>query len=106
MTVSLSETVEGFLERKRAIGRKYHSEEAELRLLVRFANDRRVVRLNRLTPVVVDEFLASRPRFQARSFNHLRGVVGCLLDWAVSQGLLESSPLHATRRRVSAPLSP
>lgn len=106
MTVSVAEAVDGFLSHKRAIGRKYHSEEAELRLLVRFADDRHIVRLNRLTPAVLEEFLASRPRLQPRSFNHLRGVVGCLLDWAVSQGLLETSPLQATRRRVSSTRSP
>jgi integrase len=106
MTVSVAEAVEGFLEHKRAIGRKYHSEEAELRLLVRFANARRVVHLNRLTPAVLEDFLASRPRIQPRSFNHLRGVVVCLMNWAVSQGLLETSPLNTTRRRVSATRSP
>lgn len=106
MTVSVADTVEGFLVHKRAIGRKYLSEEAELRLLVQFADDRRIIRLSRLTPAVLDDFLASRPRFQPRSFNHLRGVVVCLLEWAVSQGLLKTSPLHTTRRRVSATRSP
>jgi integrase len=106
MSVSVAEAVDGFLEHKRAIGRKYHSEAAELRLLVRFTAQRRVVRLDRITPAVLDEFLASRPRLQPRSFNHLRGVVVCLLDWAVAQGLLETSPLRSTRRRVSATRAP
>jgi integrase len=106
MTVTVAEAVAGFLEHKRAIGRKYQGEEAELRLLVRFARERRIVRLDRLTPAVLDDFLASRPRLQPRSFNHLRGVVVCLLDWAVGQGLLKSSSMRTTRRRVSATRSP
>jgi integrase len=106
MTVTVADAVAGFLAHKRAIARKYHSEEAELRLLVRFARERRIVRLDRLTPAVLDEFLASRPRSQPRSFNHLRGVVACLLDWAVGQGLLKTSPMRTTRRRVSATRPP
>ena len=36
---SIELAVERFLAHKRALGRKYHSEEEELRLLVRFAAD-------------------------------------------------------------------
>ena len=75
-----------FLEHKRALARKYISEEAELRLLVRFAaehGDRAAGCSSR--PLCWIEFLASRPRSRPRSFNHLLGVVGCLLDWAVAR---------------------
>jgi integrase len=58
--------------------------------------------LDELTPALLDDFLGSRPRSRPRSFNHLLGVVGCLLDWAVSQQLLVVSPLRARRRRGSA----
>lgn len=102
MSDSLEVTVSRFFEHKRALGRKYHSEQAELRLLVRFADEHRAGRLDRLTPALLDDFLASRPRTRPRSFNHLLGAVGCLLDWAVSQQLLEVSPLRARRRRVTA----
>src|ERR1035438_6279346 len=34
--------------------------------------------------------------------NHLLGVIGCLLDWAVSQQLLDVSPSRARRRRGSS----
>ena len=100
--MTLDDAVTGFLEHKRALARKYISEEAELRLLVRFASEHGVDRLEQLSPAVLDEFLASRPRAHARSFNHLLGVVGCLLDWAVAQELLECSPLQTRRRRVTA----
>lgn len=99
---SLELVVDRFLEHKRAHGRKYHSEHAELRLLVAFAAEHGVTRLEELTPALLDDFLASRPRSRPRSFNHLLGVVGCLLDWAVSQQLLEVSPLRARRRRVTS----
>jgi hypothetical protein len=39
-----------FLEHKRALGRNYHSEEHEFRLLVRFAEEHRARRLDQLTP--------------------------------------------------------
>ncbi len=94
--------VESFIAHKRALGRKYRSEERELRLLARFAEERGVVWLDQLTPALLDDFLASRPRARPRSFNHLLGVVSCLLEWAVSQQLLRASPLLPRRRRVSA----
>jgi integrase len=102
MSESLAADVERFLAHKRALARKYKSEARELRLLVRFADERGVLTLDALTPAFLEAFLASRPRFRPRSFNHLLGVVHCLLDWAVSQEILEASPLRARRRRVTA----
>jgi hypothetical protein len=64
---SLESAVERFVAHKRALGRKYHSEENELRLLVRFADQHRVHRLGELTPDLLDAFLASRPRSRPRS---------------------------------------
>jgi hypothetical protein len=103
MTTDSIEFVVGrFDEHKRALGRKYVSEEHELRLLVRFADGQGIIRPDQLTPGVLDDFLGSRSRSRPRSFNHLLGVVGCLLDWAVSQQLLTVSPLKARRRRATA----
>lgn len=102
MTQSLTTTVEAFLAHKRALGRKYHSEEAELTLLVRFAEQHGLSDLDRLTPAVIDAFMASRPRTTPRSFNHLVGVAGCLLDWAVTQQLMDASPVRTRRRRETA----
>src|SRR6266568_7711418 len=99
---TIDQAVARFLEHKRALGRKYRSEEAGLRLLMRFAEEHGVRRLQELTPALLEDFLGSRPRSRPRSFNHLLGVVGCLLDWAVSQQLLEVSPLRARRRRATS----
>jgi integrase len=99
--VTMEAVIEQFLEYKRALGRKYHSEEKELRLLLRFVRQRGVTALDEVTAALLEDFLASRPRSRPRSFNHLRGVVACLFDWAVSQQLLENSPLRTRRRRVT-----
>ena len=99
---SIGLAVDRFLAHKRALGRKYLSEQAELRLLVAFVSDREVIWLDELTSGLLDDFLGSRQRSRPRSFNHLLGVVACLLDWAVNQQLLVVSPLRARRRRGSA----
>jgi integrase len=99
MSDSLAGAVADFLAHKRALGRKYQTEEATLRLLLAFADERGVEHLRQLTPLLLDEFVASRPRERARSFNHLVGILGCFLDWAVTQQRLEGSPLRRTRRR-------
>lgn len=99
---TLELTVSRFVEHKRALGRKYQSEEAELRLLVRFAEEHGAIRLEELTPILLDDFLASRSRPRPRGFNHLLGVVRRLLDWAVAHELLKSSPLQTRPRRETA----
>ena len=99
MNDDLTTAVSDFLDHKRALGRKYLTEEATLRLLLAFADLHRVRSLTRLTPAILNEFIGSRPRTRARSFNHLVGVTGCFLDWCVVQQRLPASPLHRTRRR-------
>ena len=99
MNDGLATAVADFLAHKRALGRKYLTEEATLRLLLAFAAQHGVDDLGQLTPCLLDEFVASRPRPRARSFNHLVGILGCFLDWAVTQQRLQASPLRAARRR-------
>jgi integrase len=102
MNDNLACSVADFLAHKRALGRKYQTEEATLRLLLVFAEQHRIQRLGQLTPALLDGFVASRPRTRPRSFNHLIGVVGCFLDWAVTQQRLAVSPLRCRRRRVTS----
>jgi integrase len=99
MNDNLATATAEFLAHKRALGRKYQTEEATLRLLLAFADQHGVADLRELTPCLIDAFLASRPRTRARSFNHLVGILGCFLDWAITQQRLQTSPLRSTRRR-------
>lgn len=99
MNDDVTVAVADFLAHKRALGRKYQTEEATLRLLVGFTVEHGVTDLAELTGPLLEEFAASRPRNQARSFNHLVGVVSGFLDWTVAQGRLPASPLQRTRRR-------
>src|SRR5437667_3811184 len=102
MSENLAAAAERFVKHRRALGRKYISEEHELRLLVRFAESHGIDDLDQLTAVSLESFVASRPRCRPRSFNHLLGVIRCFLDWAVIQELLSVSPLEVRRRRVTA----
>jgi integrase len=98
MNDSLTVAVADYLAHKRALGRKYHTEEATLRLLLAFTGKHGVTGLRQLTASLLDAFVSSRPRARARSVNHLVGIVGCFLDWAVAQQRLHASPLRRTRR--------
>jgi integrase len=102
MTDNLTVAIADFLAHKRALGRKYRTEEATLHLLVVFADQHSLQDLGQLTPSLIDAFVASRPRQRARSFNHLVGNLGCFFDWAVAQQRLDGSPLRRTRRRETA----
>lgn len=99
MSAGLASASADFLAHKRALGRKYLTEEATLRVFLAFCDEHGVGELAELTSCRLDAFIASRPRTRARSFNHLVGILGCFLDWAVSQQRLEVSPLRRTRRR-------
>lgn len=99
MNDSLTAAVGDFLAHKRALGRKYLTEEATLRLLLGFADEHGIVGLHELTATLLERFVASRPRHRARSFNHLVAVLGGFLDWTVVQGRLEASPLQRVHRR-------
>ena len=88
-----------FLAHKRALGRKYVSEEATLRLFLSFCEAHGVSELDELTSAFLDAFVASRPRVRARSFNQLGVILGGFLDWAVAQQHLTASPLHKVHRR-------
>lgn len=99
MNGSLTAAVDDFLAHKRSLGRKYLTEEATLRLLLDFAADHGIAALHELTTPLLETFVASRPRQRARSFNHLVGILGCFLDWAVIQGRLVASPLRRVHRR-------
>jgi integrase len=98
----LAEGITRFLAHKRALGRRFRSEERELHLLDGFLHAQAVERVEQITAALLDTFLASRPRHSPRSYNHLLGVVRGLFDWLVGQEILRTSPLRATPRRATA----
>jgi integrase len=99
MSDNLAAAAAEFVAHKRALGRKYRTEEATLHLLLAFCDQHGVDNLRQLTTSLTEQFMASRPRPRARSFNNLVGTLGCFLDWAVTQQRLDTSPLHRVRRR-------
>lgn len=99
---SLADRIEKFLAYKRALRRRFDVEEKTLRLFDRFLAERRVSGPSGVTPNLVDEFLASRPRKRPRSYNHLLGTVRRLFDWLVNQGVIDRSPVEARPRRQTS----
>jgi len=101
----LADDMAAFLAHKRALKRRYHSEEAGLHLLDRFLVQHGVAQMTQVTPELITAFLLSRPRRRPRSYNHLLGVVRRLSAWLVVQGRIASSPVQAhPRPATSQPL--
>ena len=98
----LCEDIQSYLDLKRAIGRKFETEEATLRLLDRFLSDYPVVDRAALTPPLIETFLLARPRTRPRSFNHLLGVIRCFFAWSVTQGRLTRSPVQVRPRPANS----
>jgi site-specific recombinase XerD len=97
-TSPLAGAMTRFLEHKRALGRRYETEAAALRLFNRYLAEQQIATVAEITPAVIDAFLLSRPRRRARSFNHLRGVLARFFTWLVSRELVPSSPVRTPTR--------
>lgn len=102
----LAKGIESFLAHKRALGRRFDVEERTLQLLDRFLVEQKVDEVGKITPDLLETFLASRPRKKPRSYNHLLGTVARLLNWMVLQGLLIRTPLCVKPRRQSTQQTP
>jgi site-specific recombinase XerD len=102
----LAEDIQLYLDFKRAIGRKFDTEESVLRLFDLFLYDHSVADRTDLTPPLIEAFLASRSRTRPRSFNHLLGVLRSFFAWIIIQGRLIISPVRARPRPTSSRLLP
>ena len=95
---SLGQACRDFVAHKRALGRKYATEENVLNILNRHLAHHGVEDVRDITPELLEAFLAGQTRTQPRSYNHRLGVVRRFFDWVVSQELLPRSPLNIRPR--------
>ena len=102
----LAEEIKAFIAYKRALGRRFHTEEGALHLLDRHLCENGVTDTATITAELLDGFLASRPRTQPRSYNHLVGVLRRFFDWLANQERLCPSPLRTHPRRISSQRRP
>lgn len=96
----LADDIAAFLAYKRALRRRYITEENALHLLDCYLVNEEVRDACAITPALIEAFLVSRPRKQPRSYNHLVGVVRRLFEWMVAQERIRVSPVR-TRLRVT-----
>lgn len=93
--------IQDFLNHHRALGKHFHTEERALSLFDRYLAEQKVQTLTALTPSLIENFLSSRDRKVAKSYNHLLGVLRRWLDWLVAQERLPASPLQTKPRRLT-----
>jgi site-specific recombinase XerD len=98
----LAEPIRRFVAHKRALNRRFDTEERALSLFDRYLILQDVKDLASVTPAVIDGFLEWRPRSRPRSYNHLLGVVRRLFDWMVDQEMLDHPPVRQRPRRETA----
>jgi integrase len=102
----LASAIRTFLAHHRALGKRFDTEEAALRLLDHYLVAEGVDTLAAITPARLDAFLCSRPRRRPRSYNHLLNVLQRLFRWLERQQMLVPSPLQAEPRRCTAQRAP
>ena len=100
-TMNLAVAIERFLTHKRALNRRYATEEKVLRLFVRSLSERGVFTLADVNTDVVHAFVLERPRARPRAFNALLSVLKRFFAFLQQQELLATSPLLLRRRRIT-----
>jgi len=95
-----------FVQYKQALNRNYRTEAAALRLFDRHLSAHRVASWESIDPILIDDFLQSRPRTRPRRKYHLVGVLHRFFAWAVLQGLTRYNPVTAKLRRETAQRMP
>lgn len=95
-----------FLTHHRALGKRFDTEEAALRLLDHYLVEQGIDTLAAITPAVLEAFVRSRPRTRPRSYNHLVNVLSRLFLWLERQQMLVPSPLHLQPRHATSALRP
>jgi len=99
--VTLSEAIDRFIAHKRALNRRFVTEEQHLRLFARVLAEQGVIWPEDVTTEVVHAFVLDRPRHRPRSFNHLIGLLQRLFTFLQRQDLMMVSPLTLRPRRVT-----
>jgi len=97
---ALAPHLEAYFAHRSALGKKSRPARYTLKLLEQHLAANRIVRIDQITPAIIDGFLASRPRNTASSFNGMLSNVTCFFRWLVVHGVLTQSPVIAQRRRV------
>lgn len=98
----LAEPLANFVRYKQALNRKYQTEAAALQLFDRYLSEYHVVGWESIDNILIDDFLKSRTRTRARSYNHLVGVIRRFFEWAIMQELTRRNPVIAKLRRETA----
>ncbi len=83
----LADGMAQFVAHKRVLGRRYETEVYALRLFDRHLVAQGITKVDAITPVVIEAFLAARPRVRPRSYNHLLGVLRQLSTGILSEGI-------------------
>lgn len=89
--------IDRFVAHQRALGKRFETEMAGLRLLDRYLVTQQVTTLDTITPAVLETFLTSRLH-QPHSFNRLLGVVRRFFDWLVLHEVVVRSPVQTSSR--------
>ena len=95
---SLAPFLSQFVQYKRALNRKYRADAEVLRLFDRYLQSRHIDDWSAIDGALIDDFLKSRPRVSARSYNHLLGVVHRFFAFAVMQQWIQRNPVTASPR--------
>lgn len=97
----VAEEIDKFISYKRALGRKFETEEKTLHLFDEYLLKKKILNITDINPELLAKFLTSRPRFQPRSYNHLLSVIKGFFKWLAAQGILQHSPVHMRPRRTT-----
>jgi len=98
----LAEEMNEFISYKRALGKKFVTEERALKLLDCYFVEKEISNITELTSELIEKFLTSRPRYRPRSYNHLLGVAKRFFEWLDRYGLGHNFFAHLHPKRATS----
>jgi len=102
----LAEPINKYLEHKRALCKKYRSEEDNLRIFDAYLSEIALTHIAQLTPDLMDRYLATRPPLRPSTYNYHVGTLRRFFDWMVKHEIISTSPLQKGTPRIEENLKP
>jgi hypothetical protein len=101
---ALAECLTEFIGYKQALNCKYRTEANVLQMFDQYLYlyDHRILDCESIDTTVIEDFLKSRPRRTAGSYNHLLGTMLVFFEWARVHKFIKHNPVRVEPRRETA----
>jgi site-specific recombinase XerD len=102
----LAEPINKYLEHKRALCKKFKTEEQTLRIFDAYLYKIALTNISQLTPELMEKYLSERPPSRPSTYNSHVGNLRRLFAWMVKHEIISASPLQLSTVQREENLKP